>query len=158
MPVFLVMGAGYLAAWRGMMTDSAIAGLMKFAQAFAIPVILATQMAKMNVWASFHPAPLISFYAGALAAFAGFRALLGAFAGSQVAPAALGLALDFMQMLAWQYVEVPLLVLLPVWLLPLLEWALRNKPWFLRWALLILLAGVGAGLSLWKVWPEASLY
>lgn len=101
---------------------------------------------------------LIAQLAGALAAFAGFRALLGAFAGSQVAPAALGLALAFMQMLAWQYVEVPLLVLLPVWLLPLLEWALRNKPWFLRWALLILLAGVGAGLSLWKVWPEASLY
>lgn len=101
---------------------------------------------------------LIAQLAGALAAFAGFRALLGAFAGSQVAPAALGLALAFMQMLAWQYVEVPLLVLLPVWLLPLLEWALRNKPWFQRWALLILLAGVGAGLSLWKVWPEASLY
>ncbi|HDZ8880656.1 TPA: hypothetical protein RUX32_000332 [Aeromonas dhakensis] len=101
---------------------------------------------------------LIAQLAGALAAFAGFRVLLGAFAGSQVAPAALGLALAFMQMLAWQYVEVPLLVLLPVWLLPLLEWALRNKPWFLRWALLILLAGVGAGLSLWKVWPEASLY
>lgn len=101
---------------------------------------------------------LIAQLAGALAAFAGFRALLGAFAGSQVAPVALGLALAFMQMLAWQYVEVPLLVLLPVWLLPLLEWALRNKPWFLRWALLILLAGVGAGLSLWKVWPEASLY
>ncbi|OZG39851.1 hypothetical protein CAK78_21925 [Aeromonas sp. A35_P] len=101
---------------------------------------------------------LIAQLAGALAAFAGFRALLGTFAGSQVAPAALGLALAFMQMLAWQYVEVPLLVLLPVWLLPLLEWALRNKPWFQRWALLILLAGVGAGLSLWKVWPEASLY
>lgn len=91
---------------------------------------------------------LIAQLAGALAAFAGFRALLGAFAGSQVAPAALGLALAFMQMLAWQYVEVPLLVLLPVWLLPLLEWALRNKPWFLRWALLILLAGVGAGLKI----------
>ena len=101
---------------------------------------------------------LIAQLAGALAAFAGFRALFGAFAGSQVAPAALGLVLAFMQMLAWQYVEVPLLVLLPVWLLPLLEWALRNKPWFQRWALLILLAGVGAGLSLWKVWPEASLY
>ena len=101
---------------------------------------------------------LIAQLAGALAAFAGFRALLEAFAGSQVAPAALGLVLAFMQMLAWQYVEVPLLVLLPVWLLPLLEWALRNKPWFQRWALLILLAGVGAGLSLWKVWPEASLY
>ncbi|ATM00477.1 hypothetical protein CK910_19940 [Aeromonas sp. CA23] len=101
---------------------------------------------------------LIAQLAGALAAFAGFRALLGAFAGVKAAPAALGLALAFMQMLAWQYVEVPLAVLLPVWLLPLLEWALRNKPWIQRWALLILLAGVGTGLSLWKVWPEASLY
>ena len=101
---------------------------------------------------------LIAQLAGALAAFAGFRALLGAFAGSQVAPAALGLALAFVQMLAWQYVEVPLLVLLPVWLLPLLEWALRSKPWIQLWAMLILLAGAGAGLSLWKVWPEASLY
>lgn len=101
---------------------------------------------------------LIAQLAGALAAFAGFRALLGAFSGGQVTPAALGLALAFVQMLAWQYVEVPLLVLLPVWLLPLLEWALRSKPWIQRWALLILLAGAGAGLSLWKVWPEASLY
>lgn len=101
---------------------------------------------------------LIAQLAGALAAFAGFRALLGAFAGVKAAPAALGLALAFMQMLAWQYVEVPLAVLLPVWLLPLLEWALRNKPWIQRWVLLILLAGVGTGLSLWKVWPEASLY
>lgn len=69
LPVFLVMGFGYVAAWRGLISDSAIAGLMKFAQAFAIPVILATQMARMNVWASFHPAPLISFYTGAFAAF-----------------------------------------------------------------------------------------
>ncbi|MEN9534389.1 MAG: hypothetical protein RIQ83_3613, partial [Pseudomonadota bacterium] len=101
---------------------------------------------------------LIAQLAGALAAFAGFRALLGAFAGIKAAPASLGLALAFMQMLAWQYVEVPLVVLLPVWLLPLLEWALRNKPWIQRWVVLILLAGVGTGLSLWKVWPEASLY
>lgn len=69
LPVFLVMGFGYLAAWRGLITDSAIAGIMKFAQTFAIPVILAMQMAKMNIWASFHPAPLIAFYSGAFAAF-----------------------------------------------------------------------------------------
>ena len=54
--------------------------------------------------------------------------------------------------------EVPLLVLLPVWLLPLLEWALGKQPWLTRWGLLILVAGLGAGLSLWWVWPEASLY
>ncbi|HEH9408380.1 TPA: hypothetical protein ACNU2W_001915 [Aeromonas salmonicida subsp. pectinolytica] len=101
---------------------------------------------------------LIAQLAGALAAFAGFRALLAVFAGVTATPAALALALAFMQMLAWQYVEVPLTVLLPVWLLPLLEWALRNKPWLQRWLVLILLAGAGTGLSLWKVWPEASLY
>ncbi|MNC43618.1 hypothetical protein D3C75_924900 [compost metagenome] len=73
-------------------------------------------------------------------------------------PAALALALAFVQMLAWQYVEVPLLVLLPVWLLPLLEWALRKRPGLSRWGLLILVGAIGAGLSLWWVWPEASLY
>ncbi|PJG59730.1 hypothetical protein [Aeromonas cavernicola] len=101
---------------------------------------------------------LIAQLAGALAAFAGFRALLAQFAKVQVAPAVLGLALAFMQMLAWQYVEVPLVVLLPVWLLPIGEWVLRHKPWLARWAVLTVLAGIGAGISLWWVWPEASLY
>ena len=73
-------------------------------------------------------------------------------------PAALGLALAFVQMLAWQYVEVPLLVLLPVWLLPLLERVLHGRPGLSRWGVLILVAAVGAGVSLWWVWPEASLY
>ncbi|MEM0554693.1 MULTISPECIES: hypothetical protein [Aeromonas] len=101
---------------------------------------------------------LIAQLAGALAAFAGFRALLATFAGVNVAPAGLALALAFVQMLAWQYVEVPLVVLLPVWLLPLLEWLLRGKGAPLRWGALILLAGAGSGLSLWHVWPAASLY
>ncbi|PPA31097.1 hypothetical protein C3737_02600 [Aeromonas jandaei] len=101
---------------------------------------------------------LIAQLAGALAAFAGFRALLATFAGVNVAPAGLALALAFVQMLAWQYVEVPLVVLLPVWLLPLLEWLLRGKGAPLRWGALILLAGAGSGLSLWHVWPVASLY
>ena len=101
---------------------------------------------------------LIAQLAGALAAFAGFRALLATFVGIKVAPAGLALALAFVQMLAWQYVEVPLVVLLPVWLLPLLEWALRDKPWPVRWGGLILLAAAGTGLSLWWVWPAASLY
>ncbi|WP_421261004.1 hypothetical protein [Aeromonas jandaei] len=101
---------------------------------------------------------LIAQLAGALAAFAGFRVLLATFAGVNVAPAGLALALAFVQMLAWQYVEVPLVVLLPVWLLPLLEWLLRGKGAPMRWGALILLAGAGSGLSLWHVWPAASLY
>lgn len=101
---------------------------------------------------------LIAQLAGALAAFAGFRALLATFVGIKVAPAGLALALAFVQMLAWQYVEVPLVVLLPVWLLPLLEWALCDKPLPVRWGGLILLAAAGTGFSLWWVWPAASLY
>ena len=42
-------------------------------------------------------------------------------------PAASGFT-PFLQMLAWQYVEVPLLVLLPVQLLPLLERAPARAP------------------------------
>ncbi|MGL5323599.1 MAG: hypothetical protein ACRC91_02565 [Aeromonas sp.] len=101
---------------------------------------------------------LIAQLAGALAAFAGFRVLLATFAGIRVVPAGLALALAFVQMLAWQYVEVPLLVLLPVWVLPLLEWFLRDKSLPVRWGILILLAAAAIGLSLWWVWPAASLY
>jgi hypothetical protein len=101
---------------------------------------------------------LIAQLAGALAAFAGLRALLTSLTGFKGPVAPLGLALAFMQMLAWQYVEVPLLALLPVWLLPVLEWLLRSRSLPVRWALLIALAAVGTGLSLWFVWPEASLY
>ncbi|MFM5500548.1 hypothetical protein ACET7P_06395 [Aeromonas veronii] len=101
---------------------------------------------------------LIAQLAGALAAFAGFRALLATFVGIKVAPAGLALALALVQMLAWQYVEVPLAVLLPVWLLPLLEWFLRDKSLPVRWGGILLLAASGTGLSLWTVWPEVSLY
>lgn len=101
---------------------------------------------------------LIAQLAGALAAFAGFCALLATFVGIRLAPAGLAFALAFVQMLAWYYVEIPLLVLLPVWLLPVLEWLLRDLNWIRRWGTLILIAAIGTGVSLWWVWPEASLY
>lgn len=70
LPVFLVMGFGYLAAWRGLFNDGAIAGLMKFAQAFAIPVMLCMQMARIDIRTSFHPEPIIAFYTGAFLSYA----------------------------------------------------------------------------------------
>ena len=36
LPVFLVLGFGYLATWRRFITEPAIDGLMKFSQNFAI--------------------------------------------------------------------------------------------------------------------------
>ena len=40
LPVFLVTGFGYLAAWRGYLSDAAVDGLVKFTQNFAIPCLL----------------------------------------------------------------------------------------------------------------------
>lgn len=69
LPVFLVMGFGYLAAVRGLFAEPVISSLMKFAQTFAIPVMLATQMARIDIRASFHPGPILAFYTGAFLAY-----------------------------------------------------------------------------------------
>jgi predicted permease len=78
-PVFLVVGAGYLARWRGWMTDSGIDGLMTFAQGIAIPLLLFRAIATLELGRDFEAALLLAFYCGALAGFlaglAGARAL-----------------------------------------------------------------------------------
>jgi predicted permease len=76
LPVFLVMGFGYLAVWRGLFSDSAVDGLMSFTQNFAIPCLLFRAISTLDLGQEFDPALLISFYAGALAGFA--AGLLGA--------------------------------------------------------------------------------
>lgn len=76
LPVFLVLGFGYLASWRGWITEPAIDGLMKFAQGFAIPCLLFLAIARLDLAQEFDMALLGSFYAGALAGFA--AGLLGA--------------------------------------------------------------------------------
>ncbi len=70
LPVFLVVGLGYVAVWRGWMTDAAIDGLMKFAQSFAIPALLFRAISTLDLGASFDLRLMISFYAGATAGFA----------------------------------------------------------------------------------------
>lgn len=69
LPVFLVIGAGYLASWRGLLTDAAVDGLMGFAQTIAIPCLLFRAIWQLDLGASFDPALLISFYAGAFTCF-----------------------------------------------------------------------------------------
>ncbi|MFP4239674.1 AEC family transporter [Rhodosalinus sp.] len=76
LPVFLVMGFGYLAVWRGLFSDSAVDGLMSFTQNFAIPCLLFRAISTLDLGQEFDPALLFSFYAGALAGFA--AGLLGA--------------------------------------------------------------------------------
>ncbi|AUQ50787.1 putative membrane transport protein [Phaeobacter inhibens] len=69
LPVFLVIGAGYLATRRGYFQASHVDGLMKFTQSFAIPCLLFRAIATLDLSASFDPRLLISFYTGAAICF-----------------------------------------------------------------------------------------
>lgn len=73
LPVFLVIGFGYLATWRGYLNDAHIDGLMKFTQNFAIPCLLFSAVANLDLSQSFDIRLLVSFYTGAVTGFlAGF--------------------------------------------------------------------------------------
>ena len=70
LPVFLVIGFGYVAVWRGLFPVSGIDGVMRFAQSFAIPCLLFQAIAHMDLGAAFDARLLISFYTGAGICFA----------------------------------------------------------------------------------------
>ena len=70
LPVFLVIGFGYVAVWRGLFPVSGIDGVMRFTQNFAIPCLLFQAIAGLDLSASFDPTLLLSFYAGAAICFA----------------------------------------------------------------------------------------
>jgi malonate transporter and related proteins len=73
LPVFLVLGAGYLLAWAGRFPDTMVDGLMLFAQGFALPCLLFRSVATLDLSTAFQPGLLLSFYIGAFAGFgAGF--------------------------------------------------------------------------------------
>ncbi|MEM1351572.1 MAG: AEC family transporter [Pseudomonadota bacterium] len=73
LPVFLVIGFGYVAVWRGVFPASGIDGLMRFTQGFAIPCLLFKAIAEIDLKSSFDANLLFSFYAGAtICFFAGF--------------------------------------------------------------------------------------
>ena len=76
LPVFLVIAAGWFAAQRGLMTDTMVDSLMRFAQGIAVPVLLARSIGRLDLGASYDMGLFISFYAGALASFG--LAILGA--------------------------------------------------------------------------------
>jgi len=81
LPVFLVVGAGYLAVWRGLFSDAGVDGLMSFTQKFAIPCLLFSAIATLDLGAEFDFGLLISFYAGSATCFflgmAGARLIFG---------------------------------------------------------------------------------
>ncbi len=69
LPVFLVLGFGYLATWRRFITEPAIDGLMKFSQNFAIPCLLFSGISTLDLGQNFEIRLLLSFYTGAISGF-----------------------------------------------------------------------------------------
>ncbi len=76
LPVFLVVGAGYVTVWNGLFSDGVVNGLMKYTQNFAIPALLFKAISGLDLGQSFDPALLLSFYTGSATCF--FTGLLAA--------------------------------------------------------------------------------
>ena len=70
LPVFLVVGFGYVAVWQKFLTAGAVDGLMSFAQKIAIPMLLFRAISQLDLSIGFSPALLGSFYGGATICFA----------------------------------------------------------------------------------------
>jgi len=69
LPVFLVLGAGYLTVRRGYLDGSAIDALMTFAQGIAVPCLLFLGVAQMDLGQAITAPLFLSFFTGALVAF-----------------------------------------------------------------------------------------
>jgi predicted permease len=68
-PVFIVIGFGYAVAWRGLLSETTIDGLMIFTQNVAIPCLLFRAIWTLDLADSFSVPLLISFYTGSLTCF-----------------------------------------------------------------------------------------
>lgn len=81
LPVFIVIGFGYVVVWRGLFSDAGVDALMKFTQSFAIPCLLFRAISTLNLEQGFSFDLLFSFYLGATTCFvlgvAGARMFFG---------------------------------------------------------------------------------
>lgn len=75
-PVFLVIGFGYVAVWSKLFADEWVVGLMKFTQNFAIPALLFRAISTLDLSVVFEWRLYLSFYTGATLGF--FAGLIGA--------------------------------------------------------------------------------
>lgn len=70
LPVFLILGFGYVSVWRRWFSDAGVGALMVYTQTFAIPCLLFRAIAGLDLQAAFDMRLLGPFYIGALACFA----------------------------------------------------------------------------------------
>ncbi|NND17926.1 MAG: AEC family transporter [Silicimonas sp.] len=69
LPVFVVIGFGYIVAWKGLFEESAVDGLVRFTQNFAIPCLLFRAISVIELGAITNVPLIFSFYIGAFASF-----------------------------------------------------------------------------------------
>lgn len=69
LPVFLVIGFGYVVTWRKWISDAAIDGVMKYAQNFAVPCLLFFAISKIDLSSDFNLPLMLSFYSGAFGGY-----------------------------------------------------------------------------------------
>lgn len=69
LPVFVVIGAGFLAARRNAISPAGIDGLMRFAQGFAVPCLLFKAMATLDLGQNFDLRLIATFYTGSFICF-----------------------------------------------------------------------------------------
>ncbi|MDJ0637331.1 MAG: AEC family transporter [Paracoccaceae bacterium] len=69
LPVFVVIGFGYVVAWRGLFSEAGVDGLVKFTQNFAIPCLLFRAISQIDLGASVSAPLILSYYIGAFASF-----------------------------------------------------------------------------------------
>ena len=70
LPVFLVIGVGYFAAYLKFFSEIQASALMRFATQFAIPCLLFNAIVNLDLAKEFHPNILVPFYVGAFCSFA----------------------------------------------------------------------------------------
>ena len=76
LPVFLVVGFGYIVVWRKVFSTAAVDGLMSYTQNFAIPCLLFMALIKIDLGQAYSFRLMGSYYIGAASGFA--LGLLGA--------------------------------------------------------------------------------
>ena len=69
LPVFLVIGFGYVSVWGRVFPENGVDALMKFTQHFAIPCLLFQAIANLDLSVSLDAGLLLSFYVGAACGF-----------------------------------------------------------------------------------------
>lgn len=69
LPVFALVVFGYFVAWKGLFSEDAVDGLVKFSQNIAIPCLLFRAISQLDVGAITNAPLIVSFYTGAFACF-----------------------------------------------------------------------------------------